>query len=85
MKNFFMTRLREINPTFVHSEEVTESWRIVDDLLCTGDYCDIRTTPYIYREGLWGPSHKVDNITKWDLHLRLINYEWYSNFILGNY
>ena len=51
---------------FVHSEEVTESWRIVDDLLCTGDYCDIRTTPYIYREGLWGPSHKVDNITKWD-------------------
>tara|TARA_B100000282_G_scaffold252447_1_gene197296 strand:- start:57 stop:1490 length:1434 start_codon:yes stop_codon:yes gene_type:complete len=51
---------------FVHSEEVTESWRIVDDLLCTGDYCDIRTTPYIYREGLWGPSHKVDGITKWD-------------------
>ena len=51
---------------FVHSEEVTESWRIVDDLLCTGDYCDIRTTPYIYREGLWGPSHKVDSITKWD-------------------
>ena len=51
---------------FVHSEEVTESWRIVDDLLCTGDYCEIRTTPYIYREGLWGPSHKVDGITKWD-------------------
>ena len=51
---------------FVHSEEVTESWRIVDDLLCTGDYCDIRTTPYIYREGLWGPSHKVNGITKWD-------------------
>ena len=22
---------------FVHSEEVIESWRIVDDLLCTGD------------------------------------------------
>ena len=51
---------------FVHSEEVTESWRIVDDLLCTGDYCEIRTTPYIYREGLWGPSHKVNGITKWD-------------------
>jgi len=51
---------------FVHSEEVTESWRIVDDLLCTGDYCEIRTTPHIYREGLWGPSHKVDGITKWD-------------------
>ena len=51
---------------FVHSEEVIESWRIVDDLLCTGDYCEIRTAPYIYREGLWGPSYKVDNITKWD-------------------
>ena len=51
---------------FVHSEEVIESWRIVDDLLCTGDYCEIRTTPYIYREGLWGPSHKVDGIAKWD-------------------
>ena len=51
---------------FVHSEEVTESWRIVDDLLCTGDYCEIRTAPFIYREGLWGPSNKVDKITKWD-------------------
>ena len=51
---------------FVHSEEVLESWRIVDDLLCTGDSCPVRTSPYIYREGLWGPSHKVDGITKWD-------------------
>ena len=30
---------------FVHSEEVIESWRIVDDLLCTGDKCPIRTVP----------------------------------------
>ena len=50
---------------FVHSEEVIESWRIVDDLLCTGDTCPIRTAPYIYTGG-WGPQHKVDFITKWD-------------------
>jgi glucose-6-phosphate 1-dehydrogenase len=51
---------------FVHSEEVIESWRIVDDLLCTGDKCPIRTAPFIYKEGTWGPWHKVDYITKWD-------------------
>ena len=51
---------------FVHSEEVLESWRIVDDLLCTGDNCPIRTTPYIYHTGSWGPWHKTDEITKWD-------------------
>jgi glucose-6-phosphate 1-dehydrogenase len=51
---------------FVHSEEVIESWRIVDDLLCTGDKCKIRTVPYIYMNKQWGPSHKVDRITKWD-------------------
>lgn len=51
---------------FVHSEEVLESWRIVDDLLCTGDSCRIRTAPYIYKEGTWGPWHKTDQITKWD-------------------
>lgn len=50
---------------FVHAEEVMESWRIVDDLLCTGDSCPIRTVPYIYTGG-WGPQHKVDFITKWD-------------------
>ena len=50
---------------FVHSEEVTESWRIVDDLLCTGDKCPIRTAPYIYTGG-WGPQHKTDFITNWD-------------------
>ena len=38
---------------FVHSEEVLESWRIVDDLLCVGDKCPIRTAPYVYTGG-WG-------------------------------
>ena len=51
---------------FVHSDEVAESWRIVDDLLCTGDKCPVRTAPYIYHEGLWGPVHKTEQITKWD-------------------
>ena len=50
---------------FVHSEEVLESWRIVDDLLCTGDTCPIRTVPYIYTGG-WGPEHKTRYITDWD-------------------
>lgn len=50
---------------FVHAEEVMESWRIVDDLLCEGDQCQIRTVPYIYTGG-WGPHHKVDRITNWD-------------------
>jgi glucose-6-phosphate 1-dehydrogenase len=50
---------------FVHSDEVMESWRIVDDLLCVGDSCSIRTVPYIYTGG-WGPQHKTDFITKWD-------------------
>ena len=50
---------------FVHADEVMESWRIVDDLLCTGDSCPIRTVPYIYVGG-WGPHHKVDRITNWD-------------------
>ena len=51
---------------FVHSEEVLESWRIVDDLLCTGDSCPVRTSPYIYREGMWGPWFKTEEITDWD-------------------
>ena len=51
---------------FVHSEEVLESWRIVDDLLCTGDTCPVRTAPYIYHENRWGPTHKTEQITKWD-------------------
>ena len=50
---------------FVHAEEVMESWRIVDDPLCTGDSCPIRTVPYIYKGG-WGPQYKVDRITDWD-------------------
>ena len=51
---------------FVHSEEVLESWRIVDDLLCVGSSCPIRTTPYVYMPGSWGPMHKVNQITNWD-------------------
>ena len=51
---------------FVHADEVMESWRIVDDLLCTGEKCKIRTVPYIYTGGGWGPQHKVDRITNWD-------------------
>ena len=50
---------------FIHSEEVLESWRIVDDLLCTGDHCQVRTVPYIYTGG-WGPTQKTDFITNWD-------------------
>ena len=55
---------------FVHSEEVLESWRIVDELLCTGDKCPVRTTPYIYTGG-WGPWHIVDKITNWDYPMQL--------------
>ena len=44
-----------------------ESWRIVDELLCEGDQCQIRTVPYIYRAGTWGPCHKVDQLgINWD-------------------
>ena len=50
---------------FVHSEEVLESWRIVDDLLCTGDSCPVPTYPFLYRGG-WGPVHKTQFITDWD-------------------
>ena len=52
--------------SFVHADEVMESWRIVDDLLCTGDSCPIRTTPYVYHAGSWGPVHKTERITNWD-------------------
>ena len=51
---------------FVHADEVMESWRIVDDLLCEGDQCQIRTVPYIYTKGSWGPSHKTQFMTDWD-------------------
>ena len=51
---------------FVHSEEVLESWRIVDDLLCIGNSCPIRTIPHIYSQGQWGPQHKTEQIAKWD-------------------
>ena len=50
---------------FVHADEVMESWRIVDDLLCTGEKCKIRTVPFIYTGG-WGPIHKTERLTNWD-------------------
>jgi glucose-6-phosphate 1-dehydrogenase len=50
---------------FVHADEVMESWRIVDDLLCTGDSCPIRTAPFLYTGG-WGPDYKTRQITNWD-------------------
>ena len=50
---------------FVHADEIMESWRIVDDLLCTGEKCKIRTVPFIYTGG-WGPIHKTERITNWD-------------------
>ena len=51
---------------FVHSEEVLESWRIVEDLLCVGDHCPIRTIPYIYQQKTWGPDKQISSITEWD-------------------
>ena len=51
---------------FVHAEEVLESWRIVDDLLCIGDACTVRNAPYLYDAGTWGPAYKTECITKWD-------------------
>ena len=51
---------------FVHSDEVMESWRIVDELLCTGNHCSINTIPYLYPPGSWGPESKTDSITNWD-------------------
>ena len=51
---------------FVHSDEVMESWRIVEDLLCTGEECPINTIPYRYNSGSWGPITKVEKITSWD-------------------
>ena len=50
---------------FVHADEVMESWRIVDDLLCTGESCPILTIPYLYTSG-WGPQSKAEEITNWD-------------------
>ena len=65
MKNFFMMHSTEINHTLSHADEVMESWRIVDELLCEGDQCQIRTVPYIYKGG-WGPTHKTTQIADWD-------------------
>ena len=62
----FYDALRGDQSHFVHAEEVLESWRIVEDLLCVGESCPVRTTPYIHRDGTWGPVHKTEQITKWD-------------------
>ena len=62
MRSFLYDAINDDQSHFVHSEEVLESWRIVDDLLCTGDSCPIRTVPYIYPPGNWGPSHKVNQV-----------------------
>jgi glucose-6-phosphate 1-dehydrogenase len=62
----FYDALRGDQSHFVHAEEVTESWRIVDDLLCTGEKCPIRTAPYIYKGGIWGPQYMTEQITEWD-------------------
>ena len=58
--------INEKQSRFVHSEEVIQSWRIVDELLCKGDSCPIRTAPYIYHPGTWGPEYKTQFITRWD-------------------
>jgi glucose-6-phosphate 1-dehydrogenase len=57
---------------FVHSEEVLESWRIVDDLLCVGDECPVNTKPHTYHSGTWGPQQQIEHITKWDYPLKLV-------------
>tara|TARA_A100001201_G_scaffold3324_2_gene7618 strand:+ start:71 stop:1420 length:1350 start_codon:yes stop_codon:yes gene_type:complete len=62
----FYDALRGDQSHFVHAEEVLESWRIVEDLLCVGESCPIRTAPYIHKDGSWGPQHKTEQITKWD-------------------
>ena len=41
---------------FVHSEEVTESWRIVDDLLCTGKTVILELTLHLSRGSLGSKS-----------------------------
>ena len=65
-EKLFFDAIHSDQSHFVHSDEVTESWRIVDDLLCTGDKCPVRTAPYLYKEGNWGPVHKTNLITNWD-------------------
>jgi glucose-6-phosphate 1-dehydrogenase len=67
----FYDAINEDQSHFVHADEVLESWRIVDDLLCTGDSCRIMTLPYLYSEGVWGPLTKTELITKWDYPLKL--------------
>lgn len=70
-EKLFYDAINEDQSHFVHADEVLESWRIVDDLLCTGEHCRIRTYPYLYHGGIWGPMHKTEMITKWDYPLKL--------------
>ena len=67
----FYDAINQDQSHFVHSEEVLESWRIVDDLLCVGNSCPINTRPHVYY-GTWGPEKIVDSITKWDYPLKLV-------------
>jgi len=70
-EKLFNDAINQDQSHFVHADEVLESWRIVDDLLCTGDHCPIRTAPYLYDGGLWGPTYKTQFITKWDYPIKL--------------
>ena len=70
-EKLFYDAIHEDQSHFVHADEVLESWRIVDDLLCTGDSCRMNTIPYLYTPGVWGPVSKTDPITKWDYPLKL--------------
>ena len=65
-ERLFYDAINKDQSNFVHSEEVLESWRIVDDLLCVGDSCPVRTEPYLYHEKCWGPENKTKSITDWD-------------------
>jgi glucose-6-phosphate 1-dehydrogenase len=67
----FYDAIHQDQSHFVHSEEVLESWRIVNDLLCTGGSCPIDTRPYIYKSGTWGPAERSTKITQWDYPLKL--------------
>lgn len=66
----FYDAINQDQSHFVHSEEVLESWRIVDNLLCVGESCPINTKPYSYY-GTWGPE-EAKEITNWDYPLKLI-------------
>lgn len=66
----FYDALNQDQSHFVHADEVLESWRIVDDLLCTGSNCRITTKPLPYSANSWGPK-ETSTIAKWDYPLKL--------------